>query len=192
MVRQLAVVYGLIAVYVASERFLRLGTAATSLEEAGADRGSTRTVGGALGAGSISLLVAPVLNRYRIAALPRPRLLFSVGVSAMVGGLAVRSWANRVLGAAYTRTLRVVPDQHIIREGPYRAVRHPGYLGTLLVWLGAALALGNGIIVAVASIVLLRAYGKRMEAEEHMLLDAFGNEYRSYAGQTRRLVPFLY
>jgi protein-S-isoprenylcysteine O-methyltransferase len=110
----------------------------------------------------------------------------------MISGLVVRSWANRVLGAAYTRTLQVVTDQHIIQEGPYRVVRHPGYLGTLLVWLGAAFALANGIVVALVSVGLLRAYGKRMGAEERMLLDTFGDKYRSYAGRTRRLVPFLY
>lgn len=82
-------------------------------------------------------------------------------------------------------------DQRIIQDGPYHGVRHPGYLGTLLVWFGAALAVGNGIVVAIVSIVLLRAYRKRIEIEERMLLDTFGDEYCSYAGRTRRLVPFL-
>jgi protein-S-isoprenylcysteine O-methyltransferase len=71
-------------------------------------------------------------------------------------------------------------------------IRQPGYLGTLLVWLGAATALANWLIVSVVSIVMFRAYGKRMEAEERMLLDTFGDEYRDYMDRTRRLVPFLY
>jgi protein-S-isoprenylcysteine O-methyltransferase Ste14 len=190
--RRTAAVYSLIAVFVTSERFLRQGKAATSLAGAASDAGSTRAIGTALGVSTIALLLAPILNSRRIAILPKRRLLFWTGVTSMISGLVVRSWANRVLGAAYTRTLQVVTDQHIIQEGPYRVVRHPGYLGTLLVWLGAAFALANGIVVALVSVGLLRAYGKRMEAEERMLLDTFGDKYRSYAGRTRRLVPFLY
>jgi protein-S-isoprenylcysteine O-methyltransferase len=188
---RIATVYGLIALFVGSERFLRQGTAA-SLQEAASDAGSTRAIGSALGISAIALLLAPILNNRRIAVLPGRPLLFWTGVTSMISGLLLRSWANRVLGAAYTRTLRVVTDQHIIQEGPYQVVRHPGYLGTLLVWLGAALALANGIAVALVSVVLFRAYRKRMEAEERMLLDTFGDEYRRYAAHTRRLIPFLY
>jgi protein-S-isoprenylcysteine O-methyltransferase Ste14 len=190
--RRIATVYSLIAVFVTSERFLRQGTAATSLQEVASDAGSTRAIGTALGVSTIALLLAPILNRRRIAILHKRQILFWAGVSAMISGLVLRSWANRVLGAAYTRTLRVVTDQHIIQEGPYRIVRHPGYLGTLLVWLGAALALANGVVVATVGTALVGAYRKRIEAEERMLLDTFDDEYQSYAGRTRRLVPFVY
>jgi protein-S-isoprenylcysteine O-methyltransferase len=110
----------------------------------------------------------------------------------MITGLVVRSWANRVLGASYTRTLRIVQEQRVMQEGPYHLVRHPGYLGTLLVWLGAAVALGNWVIMTAAGIVMLRAYRRRIETEERMLLDNFGDEYRRYMRRTRRLVPLLY
>lgn len=189
--RRIAAVYSVIALYIASERFLRQGAAATSLEGAESDRGSTRAIGTALSVSSICLLVAPVLSSRKIAVLPRRELLFWVGLSAMISGLVVRSWANRVLGASYTRTLRIVQEQRVIQEGPYHLVRHPGYLGTLLVWLGGAVALGNWVIMTAASILMLRAYRRRIEAEERMLLDNFGDEYRRYMRRTRMLVPFL-
>lgn len=189
---RIATVYGLIAAFIASERFLRQGEAATSLEEEAADKGTTKGIGTALGAGIVMLLLAPLLNRRHIGKLPGRWRLFPVGVAAMVTGLLLRGWSNRVLGAAYTRTLRVAQDQHIIQDGPYRVVRHPGYLGTLLVWVGAAVALGNGIAVAIVGGLLLRAYARRIQAEERMLVDTFGDEYRRYATRTRRLVPFVY
>jgi protein-S-isoprenylcysteine O-methyltransferase Ste14 len=71
-------------------------------------------------------------------------------------------------------------------------IRQPGYLGTLLIWLGAATALANWLIVSVVSIVMFRAFRKRMEAEERMLPDTFGDEYRDCMSRTQRLVPFLY
>jgi protein-S-isoprenylcysteine O-methyltransferase len=190
--RRLSVVYSLIAVYLVSERFLRQGTAATNLEAPQIDQGCTRAIGEALGVNAAGLIVAPFLNRLLVASLPQRRLLFRTGVSAMIGGILLRSWANRVLGGAYTRMLRVVEGQQVIQAGPYRVVRHLGYLGTLLVWLGAALALANGITLTIAGATLLRAYILRMDAEEQMLLDAFGEGYRGYARQTKRLVPHIY
>ena len=190
--RQVSLVYGLIAVFIGTERFLRQGKAATCLRGDKVDRGSTRAVGKAFGVSINVLLVTPILNRGSIGLLPKRAILFWVGVPAMVAGLLLRGWANRVLGAAYTRTLRVVPEQQVIQAGPYRVIRHPGYLGTLLVWLGAVVALGNWISITAVSTIVLRAYTRRIGAEEQMLLDTFGDEYRRYMDRTRRLVPLVY
>jgi protein-S-isoprenylcysteine O-methyltransferase len=110
----------------------------------------------------------------------------------MLTGIGVRSWATHALGSSYTRTLQSVPEQRLVREGPYGRVRHPGYLGTLLVWMGAAIALANWMVAAIVSVVMIRAYGYRMQVEEEMLTRAFGREYERYVSRTRRLVPFLY
>src|SRR5579875_169020 len=190
--RRIIVVYGLLVTYMASERFLRQGEAARSLEGRPSDKGSTRDIGRAIAAAALTLGLAPLANRYRIAVLPRRHLFFWIGVPAMAGGLFLRSWATRVLGSSYTRTLRVDAGQHLIDRGPYSFVRHPGYLGTFLVWIGAALALGNGAATAITTGVLLRAYRGRVAAEEKMLLDSFGDEYSRYARRTRRIVPFIY
>src|SRR5579884_3563373 len=98
----------------------------------------------------------------------------------MIAGLLLRAWANRALGSSYTRTLRVDAEQRVIQAGPYRLVRHPGYLGTMMVWIGAPLAAGNGIVAAVVGFILLRAYRNRIAAEERLLRDTFGANYRDY------------
>src|SRR5206468_2273255 len=59
-----------------------------------------------------------------------------VGVAVMVFGLLLRAWAMSTLGSYYTRTLRTVDHQHVIDRGPYRLVRHPGYSGSLMIWVG--------------------------------------------------------
>lgn len=96
------------------------------------------------------------------------------------------------LAASYTRTLRVGARQRLVVAGPYRLIRHPGYLGTLLLWLGAALTTGNGLTAATMAVALGRAYRTRMAAEEAMLGEAFADDYQFYAARTRRLVPFVY
>lgn len=185
----LAAVLILIAFF-ALERVLRRGAEARSLVAGPFDRGTTRGIGAAFGLSILAVVLSPVLNALGIGALPEA--IGWIGIALMLWGLALRVWAARVLGAAYTRTLRIAERQLLVRAGPYRVIRHPGYTGDLMMWLGAGLATRN--VVAVIAIVLLMAsaYAARIEAEEAMLVDVFGDEYRAYSRHTWRLLPPLY
>jgi protein-S-isoprenylcysteine O-methyltransferase Ste14 len=77
-------------------------------------------------------------------------------------------------------------------DGPYRLIRHPGYGGSLLVWMGYSLGLGNLVAVVLTAGLLLGAYSWRISAEERLLADTFGDDYEEYRRRTKRLVPFLY
>src|SRR5262249_3375998 len=59
-----------------------------------------------------------------------------IGIAVGAAGLLVRIWSMRVLGRDYTRSLRTRETQTVVDRGPYRVVRHPGYLGSILVWVG--------------------------------------------------------
>jgi len=122
----------------------------------------------------------------------------SVGQAAWAGvglcalGLVVRAWGMRTLGGSYTRTLRTASDQRLVTAGPYRWVRHPGYAGSIAVWVGAALAFHSWLAAVIVAILMLLAYGWRIRTEELMLLDHFGDVYRNYAAHTSRLFPGVY
>jgi protein-S-isoprenylcysteine O-methyltransferase Ste14 len=88
--------------------------------------------------------------------------------------------------------LRISDRQQIVDEGPYRLVRHPGYLGTLLLWLGAALASENWIAVPTIMVPMISVYHRRIEAEDAMLAASFGDGHARYADRTWRLIPFMY
>ncbi len=81
---------------------------------------------------------------------------------------------------------------HIVQEGPYRLIRHPGYSGSLLVWIGAGLVTSNWIVLIVVTLVCISAYLYRIRSEEAMLVAEFGEEYENYIRRTRRLIPFVY
>lgn len=183
-------IFVLLGLFFAGERLLR-EPAAANLQADQSDRESTRRVMQALGLSALALLAAPLFDLVRLGRLPGSRVLFRLGVTTMIAGLVTRVWAMHALGGAYTRTLRLVEEQRVVQEGPYRLIRHPGYLGTLLVWLGAALALANGLTVAVVGATLLRAYLPRIRAEEAMLRDTFA-DYAAYQERTWRLVPRVY
>jgi protein-S-isoprenylcysteine O-methyltransferase Ste14 len=185
------VVYVLLAGFLVIERLLRRGHAALTLKPGAADRGSTLFVGLSFGVGLLAVVLAPLLNADAIG-LQLPPLLRWIGVVLMVLAVLLRIWASRTLGAFYTRTLVVGAQQRLIQAGPYRLVRHPGYLGTLVLWIGAGIAAGNGMILGGIAVLFLVAYGYRVRVEEVMLTRSFGEAYRQYARRTWKLIPFLY
>jgi protein-S-isoprenylcysteine O-methyltransferase Ste14 len=184
--------YLLIAFFLVLQRVLRRGDQARSLRPNSEDKGTTRLIGMAFGISFLALLLAPLLNAFEVAHLDLGFPVGWVGVALMVSGLALRWWANVVLGRFYTSTLRLAQDQQIVQEGPYRLVRHPGYAGVLVLWLGAGLASQNWLVAGIIVILMSAAYVYRIRSEESMLLTAFGEKYRSYMQSSWRLVPWLF
>ncbi len=184
--------YVLIAAFFLVQRWLRKGGTARSFEQDTADRGSTRFIGAAFGLSTLSLLASLLLNLVQWGSLPGGLLVGWIGLGIMCLGIALRAWAAIVLGSFYTSTLVTTGDQHIVRSGPYRVVRHPGYSGTLLLWLGAAMAASNWVALVTIVPIMAVAYGYRIHHEEAMLSSAFGDEYQDYSRRTWRLIPPIY
>jgi protein-S-isoprenylcysteine O-methyltransferase Ste14 len=112
-----------------------------------------------------------------------------LGAACFVAGLALFSWAM-VTNAFFSTVVRVQQDRghRVCGEGPYRVVRHPGYLGGIVQWLGVPLLLGSwwALLPAVASAALLIL---RTALEDRTLLTALDG-YADYAARVRyRLAP---
>lgn len=92
---------------------------------------------------------------------------------------------------AATGRLQVVRNHQLVRDGLYKHVRHPIYLGEIVRNFGLVLIFSSiygVLLIAVATIFLLFRIG----IEEKMLIEAFGEEYKEYQGKTRRIIPFIY
>jgi protein-S-isoprenylcysteine O-methyltransferase len=146
----------------------------------------------AFGLGILALVLAPLLNAFGVAYLDFGFPLGWAGITLMLGGLGLRWWSNATLGRFYTATLRLAEGQQIVKRGPYRLVRHPGYAGVLLLWVGAGLASQNWLAAGIVVTLMSAAYAYRIRSEESLLLTAFGEQYRDYMASTWRLVPWVY
>jgi len=141
-------------------------------------------VGFALGSAMVSAVPAAAVGGAR-------STVFFLGTAVMAIGIALRFYAVAVLGRFFTFVVMVGGDQHIVKTGPYRWVRHPSYTGSLLTVTGALLAATNwAALVGVLPVLVGLLY--RIRVEERALSDEFGEVYRSYARRTKRLVPFVY
>jgi len=183
--------YLLILLFSLLEGRLRKGQPAATFQAGQFDRQSTRRLGLAYTLAILGLLAAPLLNILSIGHI-LSILTTWIGLAILLAGIGLRVWANRFLGAFYTRTLRVLEHQTVVQSGPYRFIRHPGYLGVILMWSGAGLAAGNWIVILLVLACISRAYYYRIRTEEAMLLENLGQSYASYQTHTWRLLPYIY
>lgn len=184
--RSLIFAYAIFGLFVVLESQLRQGEAAKTLEAGVADAGTTRLIGVGFGASLIGIPLVALSGRGRIA------VSGAAGPVVMLLGLGLRVWSARVLGRFYTRTLQVAGDQVVVRDGPYLLVRHPGYLGVLLMWVGFGLSAANWLATALVGATMTYAYLRRIHSEETMLLADLGEPYREYMETTWRLLPGVY
>jgi protein-S-isoprenylcysteine O-methyltransferase len=175
--------YAGVSGFLALETLVRPPGSAADLHASKEDARSTR---GIVVAYALALVSAPLLRRLPVR--PLPALCAPLGLAVLVAGLVLRAWSMQTLADAYTRTLRVTNAQTVTDRGPYRHVRHPGYLGSLLIWCGFALASGSAVVVGTVAALLIPAYAHRMTAEEE-LLDHELPGYADYRSRTKRLVP---
>jgi protein-S-isoprenylcysteine O-methyltransferase len=197
--------YGIAALVVlllyAIQSEIRFGKRARTMRAGSADRQSTPAVsassavpvlGFALAMRASSPTVATLLPRwFQSAVLPGLPWSAWLGVALGACGIALRLWAVLRLRERYTKTLLVHDEHAIERGGPYRWVRHPGYLGSLLVLNGIALAAGNWAVLLASLAVTSAAYGYRIRVEDEMLVAAFGESYAEYRREVGAVLPSL-
>ena len=118
--------------------------------------------------------------------------LKTAGMIVMAAGLAIRWTAIFTLGKSFSSNVAIQNSQRITRTGLYRFVRHPSYLGLLLVFLAIGLHSRNWISLALVLVPTIAALLYRIHVEEAALTKAFGEEYAAYSRTTKRLIPGVY
>jgi protein-S-isoprenylcysteine O-methyltransferase Ste14 len=111
------------------------------------------------------------------------------GAVALAVGLGLGGWAM-VTNAYFSTAVRIQSDrgQTVCHSGPYRFVRHPGYVGFILQPLGTPILLGSlwALIPGITAVALMVL---RTSLEDR-LLQAELPGYRDFVQQVRyRLLP---
>lgn len=124
------------------------------------------------------------------ASMPVP--LYWTGVAVYLIGQAIFLWA-RFANTYFSSVVRIQTDrgQTVYKDGPYRFVRHPGYVGGFLFTLTVGIMLGSwwaSIPQAIAALMLIWR-----TAREDRVLQAELPGYVAYTTETRyRLLPGIW
>ena len=128
------------------------------------------------------------------AGLFRPLLdastLRGAGAVLLLGGLVLQYVSIMTLGRAFSIGLDPERQEHLVRHGPYRYVRHPIYAAFLGYFVGAWLLQPNAFFSAAMPIAIARVVLQAIR-EEQMLLATFGQAYRSYMHSAKRFIPLI-
>jgi protein-S-isoprenylcysteine O-methyltransferase Ste14 len=134
-----------------------------------------RLTGAAPAALTQSLIPAAFRNAAAVAAV----------VVSLVG-YGIAAWAVLSLGRSFSLLVAV---RTVVHGGAYRRVRHPMYLGYLLLFAGLLLAAPSVLSLALSTMYLvLTVYRARLEEEA---LGRHSAAYRDYAARTGFLLPRL-
>ena len=172
------------------ETYVSLSRRSPQPERDATDQGSLRLIWNVVGA---CVLITVLGVRF----LPQlqwqmPDWLHHLSVGIFLIGMSWRWHSILYLGRYFTVDVSVAPRQPVIDTGPYRWIRHPSYLGSLLMFIGTGLAFAHPVALVFMLVPPTLVFLHRIRIEERLLLQKLGAPYRSYVARTKRLVPFVY
>jgi protein-S-isoprenylcysteine O-methyltransferase Ste14 len=155
-------------------------------------RGWDRALLGVLFPAMAAIFPVAALDDGRFHWFPVPWWVRGLGYAMLVAGLGILGWAQAV-NRFFEPTVRIQTDRGhtVVDTGPYAIVRHPGYVGACLLFVGIALSLGSlwALIPAgiSSSVLILRTRW------EDQTLRAELAGYEEYTRRVRfRLIPGIW
>jgi protein-S-isoprenylcysteine O-methyltransferase Ste14 len=178
-----------VVVWVVGERVLSFRDLRSGAWKSRQDAGSVIAVAAGIVVGFGAGLVLASCDAL---SLPGPVVWLVAGLIVAWVGMLLRLWAVLTLGRFFTTTVVVRPGQTVVSSGPYGFVRHPSYLGLLILLLGFGLTLGD--LAAAVVMVVLPTVGLlwRIRVEEVALRAGLGDSYLEYCKGRARLIPGIW
>lgn len=126
------------------------------------------------GLGILLAIVFSVLSQ------PRAPWLYAAA-PVILAGIGVRVWASG----------HIKKNAVLATDGPYAYVRHPLYVGNILILSGFVIASGLWWTLIVALVFFLMFYPTAIEYEDRKLSGLFGSQWEQWRKETRALIPRL-
>lgn len=117
---------------------------------------------------------------------------FIIGSVLTITGLIIRVSAIMTLKQQFTYTVTKIENHELIEDGLYKSIRHPGYLGQLIIFLGISTALSNWLSIVLMIVPVFIGYSYRITVEEKFMIKQMGQTYLDYRKRTKRLIPLIY
>ena len=127
--------------------------------------------------------IAPFLS-------PAPPPWRMLAIVPWFGGAVMAIWGARSLGPNLTPGTEPLAAGVLVERGAYRVVRHPLYLGIVLLLWGSAWGLTNAGVGAVSGLVALAFFDRKAAAEERWLTRRFP-AFAAYRERVPKLIPRL-
>ncbi|MGA2407495.1 MAG: isoprenylcysteine carboxylmethyltransferase family protein [Bacteroidales bacterium] len=115
-----------------------------------------------------------------------------IGLMIVLTGIVIRWLAIIQLGKSFTVDVAITEVAKLKTDGLYKKVRHPSYLGLLLIIIGFSATMNSIYSLLILTIPVSLAILYRISVEEKVLIQEFGNRYSEYKSQSKKLIPGIY
>ena len=112
-----------------------------------------------------------------------------LGVVLILLALFVFWRSHADLGLNWSPSLEIRTEHKLITNGIFGYIRHPMYASQWIWVIAQPLLLQNWLAGLLNLLVFVLFYTLRVRAEEKMMLDTFGDEYREYMNKTGAVFP---
>ena len=113
-----------------------------------------------------------------------------LGVVLFVISSVIIAWAM-VTNRFFETTVTIVKGHKVINSGPYSYIRHPGYIGFILMYSSYCLILGSAVSLIPADILAILFVGRTYMEDKTLQKELDG--YKEYTKKVRyRLVPGIW
>ena len=120
-----------------------------------------------------------------------PRAFAIPGLILTATGMGFSFWARIALNQNWSGVAVIRSGHELVREGPYRFVRHPIYGSMLLALAGSVLTLGAPIQGLVIGGLILAVFWIKIRSEQKLLEATFGESYHRFRREIPALIPRL-
>lgn len=114
-----------------------------------------------------------------------------LGIVLFVDAIIILYLSHAHLGSNWSPILGIKEKHTLITTGIYKYIRHPMYAAHLLWAVAQIMILHNWIAGFSFIIVMVPHYLLRVEKEESMMIEQFGDEYQEYMKSAGRILPKL-
>lgn len=115
-----------------------------------------------------------------------------IGIFITQFGIIFLFWVHWTMKDSFSPVLEVRQTISLKKDGPFRYIRHPMYTSWYLLCFGFLFVSQNMFVFSTFFSHINLTCILRLEQEEKMLLEEFGEEYQNYISKTDRLFPLIY
>jgi protein-S-isoprenylcysteine O-methyltransferase Ste14 len=114
----------------------------------------------------------------------------ALGIAVLILSTLFTLWARFTLGTMWSSLPEAKVGHQLRTDGPYGVTRHPIYTGLLGMLIGSLLVAGIAYwsVLAIPLVVFVLV---KIPAEERLMIETFGDQYRQYQKRVPQLIPGL-
>jgi protein-S-isoprenylcysteine O-methyltransferase Ste14 len=186
---KIIIIIGFSYLYGFFELFMNLRNRNKSRVSSSGDKGSLWLLYGMI---TIGYFLSFAIGMTKIGRIYHWNTFFAIGAVLVVIGLTIRIISIMTLKQFFTYSVEKVEGHKLIETGLYKNIRHPGYLGQLLIFLGISTSISNWLSILLMMIPVVIGYIYRIKVEERFMAEQLGENYLNYQKHTKRIIPLIY